>query len=82
MGLAGGLLGRRPGWWTRNKTIRTLARLSLEEVLQDSVPLPAYQRFARCAAELRAQGRSDHLIAVDLGVTGKTVAKAVRWFQG
>ena len=42
VGLAGGPIGRRPGWWTRNETIRTLAGLLLEEVLQDSVPSPAY----------------------------------------
>ena len=78
---AGGPCGRsRCVSLTRNETIRTLAGLLLEEVLQDSVPSPAYQRLAPRAAELRAQGQSDHSTAIEFGVTDKTIAKAIWWF--
>ena len=51
-GLAGGLLGRRPGWWTRNERTRTLVALPLEE------------RLAGVAAALRVKGWSDHAIVL------------------
>ena len=71
----------RYGWWTRNETIRTLARWRLELPLRDPFVPPAYQRLAAKAAALRRRGYSDHCIAVEIGVTDKTVAKAVRWFE-
>lgn len=80
--MAGGLLGRRPGWWTRNERTRTLAALPLEEVLRETDPAPAYQRLAGVAAALRVKGWSDHAIAVKFGVTDKTIAKAIRWLRG
>ena len=64
-------------WWTRNETIRTVAALPLEAVLRGSVPAPLYQRLAGAAAALRAKGWSDHAIAVEFGVTDKTIAKAI-----
>ena len=78
--MARGRLAAGREWWTRNETIRTVAGLALEAVLRDFVPLPAYQRLAPVAAALRAKGRSDHSIAVELGLTDKTIAKAIRWF--
>ena len=68
-------------WWTRNERTRTVAVLSLEEVLRDPVPPPAYQRLASAAADLRLKGWSDQSIAVEFGVTGKTIAKAIRWLR-
>ncbi|MCY3818903.1 MAG: hypothetical protein OXH52_06000 [Gammaproteobacteria bacterium] len=65
--------------WTRNERTRILAALPLEEVLRDAVPAPAYQRLAPKAAALRLEGWRDHAIAVEFGVTDKTIAKAIRW---
>ena len=69
------------GWWTRNERTRTFARLPFELDLRDSVQVPVYQRLAGPAAALRAAGRSDRSIAVEFGVSDKTIAKAVRWFR-
>ena len=44
-------------------------------------PAPAYQRLAAAVADLRLNGWSDHSIAVEFGVTGKTIAKAIRWLR-
>ena len=80
-GLAGGLIGRRPGLVDpETKTTRTVAVLPLEEVLRDTVPAPASQRLAPWAADLRLKGWSDHSIAVEFGVSDKTIAKAICWF--
>ena len=78
--MAGGPIGRRPGWWTRNERTRTVAVLPLEAALRDTVPAPAYQRLGRAAAALRAKGGSDHSAAVEFGVSDKTIAKAICWF--
>ncbi len=43
--------------------------------------LPAYQKIARKALHLRELGLSDRAIAVRLGVTDKTAAKAIRWLE-
>jgi len=42
---------------------------------------PAYQKIARKAAHLRELGLSGRAIAVRLGVTDKTAAKAIRWLE-
>ena len=68
-------------WWTRNERTRTVAVLPLEAVLRDATRAPAYQHLAPAATALRGAGWSDHLIAVEFGVTDKTIAKAVRWLQ-
>ena len=65
-------------WWTRNERTRTVAALPLEEVLRDAIPAPVYQRLAFAAGTLQAKGWSAHLIAVEFGVTDKTIAKAIR----
>jgi transposase len=49
--------------------------------LVETSELPAYQRIARNALHLRELGLSDRAIAARLGVTDKTVAKAIRWFE-
>jgi len=43
--------------------------------------LLAYQRIARKALHLRELALSDRAIAVRLGVTDKTAAKAIRWLE-
>lgn len=43
---------------------------------------PVYQRIARKALQLRELGLSDRVIAARLGITDKTIAKAIRWFRG
>jgi hypothetical protein len=43
--------------------------------------LPAYRKIARKALHLRELGLSDRAIAVRLGVTDKTAAKAIRWLE-
>ena len=44
--------------------------------------MPAYRRLADRAAAFRVMGWSDHSIAVQLDVTDKTIAKAIRWLRG
>jgi DNA-binding CsgD family transcriptional regulator len=49
--------------------------------LIETAELPAYQRVGRKALRLRALGLSDRAIALRLGVTDKTAAKAIRWLE-
>jgi hypothetical protein len=42
---------------------------------------PAYQTIASKALQLRELGLADRVIAARLGVTDKTVAKAIRWLR-
>ena len=58
-----------------------MGSLSFEADLRDRVPAPAYRRLAETAGALRAEGWSDHAIAVECGVTDKTITKAIRWLQ-
>jgi len=50
-------------------------------LVETSAP-PAYQRIAQKALQLRELGLSDRAIAGRLGVTEKTVSKAIRWISG
>jgi len=50
--------------------------------LVETAAPPAYQTIAPKALQLRELGLSDRVIAARLGVTDKTVAKAVRWLRG
>ena len=68
-------------WWTRTQSIRTAATSSFEVALVEISELPAYQKIARKALHLRELGLSDRAIAVRLGVTDKTAAKAIRWLE-
>lgn len=43
---------------------------------------PAYQRIAAKGLHLRELGLKDRAIARHLGVTDKTVTKAIRWLLG
>ena len=69
-------------WWTRHDSIRTRARVGREFVLRRVEATPMYRRIAPHAAWLRDLGYPDSLIAQCIGVTDKTVAKALRWFAG
>jgi hypothetical protein len=68
-------------WWTRAQSIRTAACSQFEVALVETSELPAYQRIARKALHLRKLGLSARVIAVRLGVTDKTAAKAIRWLE-
>ena len=67
---------------TRNACIRTLAGLPIEVELRRVRARPRYQLIAERAVWLRGLGYPDSLIALCIGVTDKTVAKAIRWFNG
>ena len=68
-------------WWTRNDSIRTLARTPIAADLLQVAEPPRYQAIAAQAVKLRRLGYPDNLIAACTGVTDKTVAKAIRWFE-
>ena len=59
--------------------IRTAGETPFEAFLLETVDPPAYQRVAAQAERLRQLGLSFSRIAKSLGVTDKTVAKAIRW---
>ena len=74
-----------PGFleWTRTQRIRTAGALPFEVVLVDTAEEPpVYQRIATKALHLRELGLSDRVIAQRLGVSDKTVGKAIRWLGG
>jgi hypothetical protein len=52
-----------------------------EVALVETAEPPVYQRIARKAQHLRELGLSDRVIAARLGVTDKTVTKAVAWIE-
>jgi hypothetical protein len=58
-----------------------VATSPFEVALIETSDLPAYQGIARKALHLRELGLSDRAIAVRLGVTDKTAAKAIRWLE-
>ena len=66
---------------TRNDSIRTLARMSIVADLLVVAKPPPYQEIAAEAVKLRGLGYPDRLIAECIGVTSKTVTKAIRWFE-
>jgi transposase-like protein len=63
---------------TRAQPIRTTAEVPLAFSLLETRPAFAYQRIAREAVRLRELGMSASSIARLLGVTDKTVTKAIR----
>jgi hypothetical protein len=65
--------------WTRSQRIRTAAEAPFEVALLDTVQVPLYQSIAPQAQHLHQLGLSFSGIAEHLGVTDKTVAKAVAW---
>lgn len=79
--------GPEPGatalrWWTRSQSIRTACELPLVVDLLETAPAPTYQRIALQARHLRRLGLPWTAIASALGVTDKTIKKAVTWAPG
>ena len=68
-------------WWTRTQSIRTAGAAPFEVALVETAERPVYQRIARKDLQLRELGMSDRMIAGRLGVTDKTIAKAIAWVQ-
>jgi hypothetical protein len=69
----------RIGKWTRSLPIRTAARMPLEVALVRTRASFSYQAIAARAAVLKRLGMTASAIARVLGVTDKTVTKAIRW---
>ena len=69
-------------WWTRSQSTRTAAQLPLFVNLLETTPAPTYQRIALQARHLRRLGLPWTAIASALGVTDKTIKKAVSWSPG
>jgi len=65
------------GWWTRSQSIRTAGEIPFEAALFEATE-PAYLRIAQSARWLRELGLSLSQIAAELGVTDKTVRRALR----
>ena len=72
-------LQKQKGGWRRTQSIRTAGALPFEVALLETSQPPAYQAIASKALQLRELGLSDRVIAARLGVTDKTVAKAIAW---
>ncbi len=68
-------------WWRLSQRIRTFAQIPFEVEILDSGAAPVYQQIAHKAFHFKQLGMSNSSIARKLGVTDKTVAKAVDWFQ-
>ena len=67
----------RKFWWTRTQRIRTMCALPLDVTLADAQATPLYQRLTFKVFQLRQLGLNREAMAKSLGVTGKTVAKAI-----
>jgi hypothetical protein len=65
--------------WTRSQPIRTAGEIPLRVPLLRTATPFAYQRVAARAVALHRLGMSVLAIARDVGVSDKTVAKAIRW---
>jgi hypothetical protein len=65
-----------------SQRIRTLAEIPIEAAILDTGPPPIYQQIAPKALQLQRLGMSRLAIAERLGVTDKTVGKAIAWLQG
>jgi len=66
-------------WWTRTQRIRTVSALELETQVGQVESPPFYQRIAPKAIVLHRLGLSDSAIGRRLGVSDKTIAKAIEW---
>ncbi len=64
-------------WWTLSQRIRTLAQIPFEADILDTGATPIYQHIAPKIFQLNQLSLSDSPIARRLGVTDKTVAKAI-----
>jgi DNA-binding CsgD family transcriptional regulator len=56
-----------------------MAALPLNVPLFETAPRPTYQEIALKARQLKRLGLNYAAVARRLGVTGKTVAKAIAW---
>ncbi len=65
-------------WWTRSQPIGTVAELPLAFSLTETRPPFKYQQIAEKTSILGRLGLSASAIARRLGVTDKTVTKALR----
>jgi hypothetical protein len=66
-------------WWTLSQRIRTFAEIPIEAAILDTCNAPVYQQIAPKALQLQQLGMSSSAIAKRLGITDKTVAKAIAW---
>ena len=66
-------------WWTRSQRIRTTLVIPFEAVFFEATAPPIYQTIAAEAQHLQKLGLSATRIAQSLGVTDKTVIKALAW---
>jgi hypothetical protein len=69
---------QQPGW-TRTQRIRTTSAIPLDAAVTLAGAPPAYQRLAPRALRLHHLGLSDSAIGRLLGMTDKTVRKAIKW---
>jgi len=67
-----------PEWWTQSQPVRTLAELQMSFPLLETRPPFAYQYVAERASELWCLGMSASAISRVLGVSDKTITKALR----
>jgi len=68
-------------WWTRTQRIRTFAEVPIEAAILDTDAPPIYQQIASKAIQLQQVGMSNSAIARRLGISDKTVAKALAWLR-
>lgn len=65
-------------WWTRSQRIRTAAEVPLVAALVETIAAPVYLQIAGRARHLRGLGLTLEVIARELGVSARTVAKSLR----
>jgi hypothetical protein len=68
-------------WWTLSQRIRTFSEIPIEAAILDTTAAPVYQQIAPKAFQLQQLGMSNLAIARRIGITDKTVAKAVAWLR-
>jgi len=72
--------GESLGWWrTLSERIRTLGEIPFESVLLEAIDQPVYQKIASKVEQLQRLGLGSSRIAKSLGVSNKTVARAIKW---
>jgi hypothetical protein len=65
--------------WTHTQRIRALAEIPIEVAILDTSTPPIYENIAPKALQLQQLGMNKSAIARRLGVTDRTVAKAIAW---
>jgi hypothetical protein len=68
-------------WWTLSQRTRTFSEIPIEAAILDTGAAPIYQQIAPKAVQLQQLGMSSSAIGRRLGVTDKTAAKAIAWFE-